>query len=291
MAIAFVQASQSISGTSITLNGVTSGNTVVFTDVFAGGSFPIHITGIIDNMGNMYHQVSGAYVGDTTVDEQSDIWYASNVIGGNLTLTISYGSTVTLSQLWLGEFSDIGIIESGTNTTAASGSPVSPTFTPLSGSDLLITVIAAGSTSISINSPWITPIVPTHGQYPTAYYLPGTTGTFTATTTGISQDYCSSGAIFSTMPIILLLSDTQTSSDTRISNIEKPFSDTQISSDNPVTFARGLNLSDSSTSSDIGPQAFSIESNFIASNSIPIVEILTNELLPASTKVYYIIEE
>lgn len=292
MAISFVQAAQSTTGGSVSITGVTTGNTLIFTDVFAGGAFPIHITGITDNMGNTYVQASGAYVEDTVVDEQSDIWYSNNVIGGNLTLSISYDSSVTLAQLWVGEFTPASF-ESGAHTSASSSNPVGPSLTPASSQDLLVTVIAAGTSAITISSPWITPISPTHGQYPTAYLFPGATGTFQAVTSpSSSQSYCSSGVIFSIPPIRISFSDTQSSSDARINEVEKPLFDTQASSDSIlVNGFIALGLSDSTSASDTSPQAFSIESSSIAPVVIPAFETLTNALLPAVTKAYYKIEE
>jgi hypothetical protein len=296
MAIAYVQATQSTSGTSITINGVTTGNTLIFTAAFAGSSFPIHITGISDTL-NTYSQATGAYVGDTTVDQQSDIWYASNVTGGNLTLTISYDHSVTLAELWIGEFSGIKIsapFESASNTSASSGGPVGPSLSPANVGDLLITIIAAGSgTSISISSPWIEPISPTHGTYPTAYYLPGSTSPTNAVASpNTSQNYCSSGAIFVSSPLTLSLSDTQSSSDARISDVEIPLSDTQSSNDNiTLNGENTLMLMDSVTSSDTGAQSFSIQSSSLSIVITPVFETLTNALVPAVTKTYYQIEE
>src|SRR5216684_718349 len=97
----------------ISLVGVTTGNLLIvpiwsFFTHFSG-FLQQNVISITDNMGNTYFpipSVKGQWnqnVGPTQV-QSSEIWYAKNVIGGSLTLTVTLDQTLDNIELQLAEF-------------------------------------------------------------------------------------------------------------------------------------------------------------------------------------------
>lgn len=300
MAIALVQ-SVIINPTGNTVENITisptgTGNLIVV-PVVNDNNPACNITGITDNAGNTYVQVPG--VASSTSDPPftitTDIWYAIDSISGATTVTVTFDNPDN-GVICINEYS--GVVT--TSPIDVIGTPVTSTGDPLLGpsltitnpNDLLVTIVGPRSLNpTAVGSPWA--LAPGSFGRVATLIGPGSSGTYQASySVASSTNYCASGVAFFALivPLTLSLSDTQASSDLKIDEVEKPLSETQASSDN-IAFARGLILSDSTTVSDTGPQAFSVQSSFIAPNPTPVFEVLTNELIPAYVKTYYNIEE
>jgi len=209
MATTLIQHVGVFNSSSIVINGVTSGNVLIvafadFDGVGAGVSHPVNT--IVDNMSNTYLQVSGAQATETSTDRiLSDLWYATNVTGGNLTLNITWtnGNPQT-PVIYVLEFSGLKVVSPVYGGNAASGSAsaiVGPNLTnSMSAADTLLTILTPRTFSENLSNPWIT-VTPVVGGNPIGYYTPGTIGTFHAVgDVNSNQSWCSSGLVLSAAP-------------------------------------------------------------------------------------------
>ena len=276
--------------------GFLSGNPVSFTvsPTGSGNLLAILIFGsisrgpvisITDNVGNTYVHAPGT-TAHNAFSDQTDIWYALNSISGATTITVTFTSNSGINSFNFVEFSGIQTtaaldVSGGLSNQSHGGGSflLSPSLTTSNNVELLLAIgqQASDSDVIGVSSPW-TILVPLVGgsAYGTSYLVTTSSGTYQANfdTGGSGGNYSSSAAAFFSVPppLTLNLSDSRTASDV-------------------MTDAFGLPLSDSTTASDTAPQAFSVESNAIATVVTPAIETLTNQLLPANIKAYYITEE
>jgi hypothetical protein len=84
----------------------------------------------------------------------------------------------------------------------------------------------------------------------------------------------------------LTLSDSISLSDTTVNADEKIITDS-ITATDILALATGRTVSDSVTVSDSTPGSFSIQSSYLVPVTIPIVEQLVNQLVPANVKTYF----
>lgn len=242
--ISFVQStidSNIGSSSTASLTGVVTGDTIIV-GIGSHSSATVTVTSITDSAGNTYIQAPSARASAGPASIMTDIWYAKNVTGGSLTITTNFSSSIFFFVV-PSEFSGIdhsSPLESASNRSDTSGvaTPIlGPALTNTNSTDLLLTVLQSDGSHGGWNtflSPWTT-IVQTDAAFGVAYYLPGSTGTFTAAgNNSMGQDYCSSGGIFiqaGSGPLTLNLSDTQSSSDVRHMNDNPKLLDFEFMSD------------------------------------------------------------
>jgi len=201
MAIAFVQGSNSTNSATVSLTGVASGNLLVFTSAVVGTVNPT-VVSVVDTQLNTYTHIPAAD-GSGVAHSETEIWYAKNVTGGSVTVTVVFSQVIAGGDIFLSEFSGAHLtspLESGANVTSPSvGHASGPTLTPLVSTDMLISVIVPLSGSGSgafVNAPWTKTATPGSDD-PCGYLIPASTSAQTMQTpTAGNQNYCSSGAIF-----------------------------------------------------------------------------------------------
>ena len=91
-------------------------------------------------------------------------------------------------------------------------------------------------------------------------------------------------------PLTLTLSDSVSSSDTTVKEDEKILTDS-VNMVDSVNQAKAVPLADSMTVTDSTPGSFTIQSDHLVPVTIPIIEKLVNQLVPATVKTYFKIVE
>jgi len=105
------------------LINVTTGNLIVV--AVGWGTNPVDITSVTDTAGNTYISAVGP-VSLPTSPFRTQIFYAKNVTGGDLTVTVTYSADVTSSRLGLHEYSGASLtapLDVTSSNTGASGNP------------------------------------------------------------------------------------------------------------------------------------------------------------------------
>jgi hypothetical protein len=266
-----------------------SGNVIL---VFIHGG----TTSVSDNIGNTYIDL-----GLNTSGTAGHAWYTYNSIPGATSVILTGGGS---TDAWVLEYSGVATISPVDTTgliSTASGIVKGPSLTNNYSGSVLVSFFLRGNPSgiTGVQSPWSAVSIDTNisfdGSFGVADYLPGATGTFQAIFTPTeSSTFSSIGVAFRPplLPITLTLIDSVSLSDTEVNENEKTLVDSIVSSDSISTSLNGSHLIiDSVIVSDSAPGSFSIQSDHLAPVTIPIVEQLVNQLVPANVKTYFIIEE
>lgn len=189
MAIAFVQGSETTgTGLVLTLNGITSGNLLLVSVAWSSTITTPSVTGITDNKGNTY--IKAIAEPNTTNQYDAEFWYAKNVIGGNITVTIVANTTTQEASNRILEFSGcsttspIGDAEGSTGTGVVPVVP--PTVTIVHATDMAVENLYLDSTCRTATSPWTEMV--TDSCFPCAYYIKGSAGTTSMTFTPADDD-------------------------------------------------------------------------------------------------------
>jgi hypothetical protein len=161
------------------------------------------VTSMTDNAtggSNTYTQVPGAFgLTGTPPAGTTDIWYCPNCKSGATTLTITFSATVTFQQGGLLEYSGVALSSpidvAGVVTQQTGATTSGPNLTITNAGDVLVAVCNVGNTVTGVNAPWVSEGNP-NNQSAVAQYLPGATGTYSPTFTGVSGGYCVSAAAF-----------------------------------------------------------------------------------------------
>jgi hypothetical protein len=194
MAITFVQGTvNNTAGSSfaLSLTGVTTGNLLLVTMGFEPAS--VSVTGISDGV-NTYTKIVEI---DDGGNARSEIWYAQNVIGGNLTATVSCSGTATSPSAKLLEFSGASTTSPIRSSNSAFGDGITidcPNLTTGATTDMLVETLYTDENCESASSPWTG--MTSESCYPSAYYSPGSVGTFNLTVTpGGPDSWASTGIV------------------------------------------------------------------------------------------------
>lgn len=205
-AIAFVNATE-ISKAALTnqpLDPVTvaAGHLLVLT--IAPDASNRTVSSVTDDTGNTWTQVINASA--SVVNQNSDIWYTPNSVGGATTITVTL-SGVSNTDIVLMEFSGADLTAplltgSGAHINATSSSaPIGPTLTPDAAGELLVSVCEPIDNPLTgVAAPFVIAGAPQAFDTATsAYYIdPPVSATHAAFNPTTSQRYASSGAIFKT---------------------------------------------------------------------------------------------
>jgi hypothetical protein len=197
--------------TQITISAV-AGNTLIVVVNYLGSSFTTgSVTGVTDNHGGVWSQVSGATTNSPTSYNSTDteMWICLDAPGGSTIISVAFTGTVYGSSgandsvAWVGQFSGIN----GTDGTAnivpgTSGSPNPSTKTPSQSGDLALVVLNtpySGTTALP-STPWFNEtITPLQGNvWSICWQVVAGASPVTATwTIGASENWGAITALFS----------------------------------------------------------------------------------------------
>ena len=136
---------QTFPASTCTIPATGSGNLLVVAWMSNNGGGATTITGVTDNAGNNYAEVSAARAVDSVPNNMTDLWYAKNSLAGTTVLTINPNPTATRGTAVIWEFSGVdptapldqmAVLNSQAATTTPSGAPVATT----SASEVVISV-------------------------------------------------------------------------------------------------------------------------------------------------------
>lgn len=150
------------------------------------------ITSVKDSNNNTY--VATTKTPFTGVDTRVGIYYLANVpSGATKTVTVTMSSGVN-NAVWVAEFSGVAtttpLETDATGNSSANGTHInSPSVTTTNDGDLLISVVGAGNTISTANSPWTGISTVQNGNY-AEYMTQGTHGVqATDFTQGVSANW------------------------------------------------------------------------------------------------------
>lgn len=259
------------SSTSVSIAASGSGNLIVVMLAYTSASLsPISVSDGV----NTYIQAAGGTATNSIYTVST--WYAYNSVAGATSVSVSIPTSTNLVvsvQEFTGTGSSDPLVTANTLLNS-SGTDVGPTLLPTNTGQLLVSLImSTDETSFGAQSPWAGIAIPNYGG--DAFYInPPVSSQQVQFTPVAVVNYGATGAVFApaNATLTLNLSDSHSASDSMADSFSIP-------------------LSDSASASDTAPNSFSVQSSFLAPVVTPIVETLTNQLLPADTKVYYRIQE
>jgi hypothetical protein len=230
-----------------------------------------------DNLSNIY--TVGTSITSYSNFRGSGILYLANIPSGitSITLTLSSPNIAGVSVIELSGVDTVSPVDSIASVTAGGGPYVGPSLVTSHTGDVLFNIICTLNLSgtPTVDAPWIEEAEQPEFGGILASLTPGSIGTFAAVYHNYTAEYCSSGIALSPVAdLTLSLSDSVVVTD----SLSPAFNISQ-------------NLSDSITVSDSAPNSFSVQSNYLVPVTIPIVEQLVNQLVPANIKTYFKIVE
>ena len=186
-------------GSTCTIPATGSGNTLVVGWQSASGGGGTIITGVTDNVGNLYAEAGGARSTDAVGNAMADIWYAKNSLAGATTITVTTSPSAVSGAAMIWEISGADpnspldqttVLNSQAAASVVSGAPVTIT----SPSEIVISVantqgtltgIASGNTFTSDSNlsgdGWAHSISTTVGTY-SAQWTANPSGTYCSST-------------------------------------------------------------------------------------------------------------
>ena len=176
VAISFVQSTNHVQtgGATITVSTTASGTgnlLVIAASFYSGGP----ITGITDNVGNMYIQVPGVYVVGPSVNETVDVWCCVSSLSGATSITVTFTSAIVKGMAVFFEYTDPGhtfSVDAGSH-----GVNATPSVTTTNSGDVLVACATTDNGVNSVNSPWTHFVAPLFGVG-AADYITSSTGVY-----------------------------------------------------------------------------------------------------------------
>lgn len=193
MSIAIVQHTrETANADSVSLTGVTTGNFILLSLAFYNGSLS---TSVGDGV-NTYTLIRRGNDPDTGA-AINELWYAKNVTGGNLTVSITYSAEPSgpqaLSMVELSGVDKTSPIGSSQLTNGSADTVVGPVLTAANATDWLFTSITETNNVCMIQAPWTE--LDSQTVRPFAYYAPGLPDLYQATTNDANDDFVSTGVV------------------------------------------------------------------------------------------------
>jgi hypothetical protein len=191
---------QNFPGSACTIPATSPGSLLVVGWQVGGGvNTSTVISGVSDNVGNIYVEAGAARSIDTAAGSVADIWYSVNAIAGTTAVAIATGSNVTNGAAVIWEFTGPGAAVSldGTavlNSQAASSSPQGAPLTASSANEVIVSLasVTGNITGVVSGNPfiadsalngngWAHLITPAAGLY-SARWAQSSSGTYSSST-------------------------------------------------------------------------------------------------------------
>jgi hypothetical protein len=186
----------------LTLNGVTAGNSLIFHFANLGTSM-VAATSVTDNLGNTWVKLEQTTQNTTYHSQDNEVWWVQSALSGNTTITVAYPGTPygATSSAEIHEFSGIASVDVAAALATGTASSYSVTTSAGSATGDLAYVIGIGPNggggSTFPSSPWtsVNNSSPA-SSYPAYQIMPSTSAVTATWTMGGSYAYATIAILF-----------------------------------------------------------------------------------------------